>query len=145
MYGIRNNFTTFLAFLPDQRSGLPARCIVIEMARKDAFDVITSPSINREVLSVLHRDYIYKKYHLNEKTIEAIASFLYEGTIMVSGELQITKIKKDPDDNKFLSAAIEGKANYIVSGDEHLLSLKKYKGIQIVTPAEFIEKIRPQT
>ncbi len=120
--------------------GVPRK--VIEMAVEEIFDVITSPSINREVLSVLHRDYIYKKYHLNEKTIEAIASFLYEGTIMVSEELQITKIEKDPDDNKFLSAAIEGKANYIVSGDEHLLSLKKYKGIQVVNPGEFIEKIK---
>jgi len=63
---------------------------VLELAIKETFTVITSASINREVLSVLHRDYIYEKYHLDEQLIDAIASFLYEGTIIVSDKLKKT-------------------------------------------------------
>lgn len=44
----------------------------------------------------------------------------------------------DPDDNKFLECAIAGGADYIVSGDAHLVEMEEYRGIQILTPAEFL-------
>ena len=43
----------------------------------------------------------------------------------------------DPDDNKFIDAAITGKAPYIVSGDTDLLSVAAYRGIRMLTPARF--------
>lgn len=45
----------------------------------------------------------------------------------------------DPDDNKFIEAAVEGKAEFIISQDKHLLILKNYKGIKILKPEEFLE------
>ncbi len=45
-------------------------------------------------------------------------------------------IKEDPDDNIFLSLAVKNNASLIISGDDHLLSKKEYKSIQIVTPQE---------
>ena len=48
-------------------------------------------------------------------------------------------ITDDPDDNKFLECAIESDAELIISGDSHLLNLKKYKTIDIVNVAEFLE------
>lgn len=50
------------------------------------------------------------------------------------------EICRDPDDDKFLEAAIDGKAIYIVSGDQDLLSIKTYQDVEIVTPKEFIER-----
>lgn len=47
---------------------------------------------------------------------------------------------RDPDDNKFISCAIDAEALYIVSGDKDLLDLKQYEGIQMITAAEFVEK-----
>ncbi len=47
---------------------------------------------------------------------------------------------RDPDDNKFISCAIDAEALYIVSGDKDLLDLKEYEGIQMITAAEFVEK-----
>jgi putative PIN family toxin of toxin-antitoxin system len=58
--------------------GSPRR--ILEMARKRIFETVTSPSINQEILSVLHTDNIYAKYGINEDTVDGIASFLYEGT-----------------------------------------------------------------
>lgn len=112
---------------------------LIELARKGVFKAVSSTSINSEILDVLHRDYIYSKYNLNEEIVDDIASFLYEGTILTEGSYSISKVKKDPADNKFIECAMEGEADYIVSGDEHLLSLKHYKGIQIVNVKDFLE------
>lgn len=112
---------------------------ILELARKEAFKVVTSASINHEILEVLHRDYIYQKYGLNEEIIDDIAVFLYEGTLLINDILKLSIIKKDPADNKFISCAIEGEADNIISGDEHLLSLKQYKGIQIVDTKSFLK------
>ena len=47
-------------------------------------------------------------------------------------------VQEDESDNRYLECAIEGKAQYIVSGDKHLLDVSEYKGINILTPAEFV-------
>ena len=52
-------------------------------------------------------------------------------------------ICRDPDDNKFLNCAIDGKCIYIVSGDKDLLSIGKHDSIQIVTVAEFFQRHDP--
>jgi putative PIN family toxin of toxin-antitoxin system len=46
---------------------------------------------------------------------------------------------RDAGDDKFLSCALEGAADYVVSGDQHLLGMKEFRGIKIVTPKEFVE------
>jgi putative PIN family toxin of toxin-antitoxin system len=51
---------------------------ILELARREIFQTVTSVSINREVLNVLHREYIYTKYNLNEDIIDNITAFLYE-------------------------------------------------------------------
>ena len=50
-------------------------------------------------------------------------------------------IKEDSEDNKILEVAIAGKAHYIISGDEHLLKLKEFRGIRIVNAQEFLNII----
>ncbi|MCP2620983.1 putative toxin-antitoxin system toxin component, PIN family, partial [Candidatus Aminicenantes bacterium AC-334-E05] len=63
-------------------------------------------------------------------------------TTFVSPILKISEIKNDEPDNRVLECAIEGKANYIISGDKHLLSLKKYKEIEILNAGEFLNRFR---
>ena len=45
----------------------------------------------------------------------------------------------DPEDNKFIECAAALKADYVISGDKDLLSVKDYMGIKVVTPAEFLK------
>jgi len=47
----------------------------------------------------------------------------------------------DPDDDKFLEAALAADADYVVSGDRALLAVKNYKGIEIVRPAQFVRVV----
>ena len=112
---------------------------ILDLARKEIFEVVSSVSINHEILNVLHRDYIYTKYNLAEKIIDDISAFLYEGSILTEDRYAVSKVKKDPEDNKFIACALEGEADYIISGDDHLLRLKHYRGVQIVDAQDFLK------
>ena len=57
----------------------------------------------------------------------------------VTEKLQV--IKDDPYDNRFLETAVDGKTSYIVSGDEHLLKIKNFRGIKIISAKEFIDSV----
>ena len=52
---------------------------------------------------------------------------------------QILDILNDKDDNRVLEAAVEGRCNYIVTGDKELLELKKYKSIKIISSKDFLD------
>ncbi len=58
---------------------------------------------------------------------------------MVTPSKRLKVIKEDPADNKFLECAIEAKAEYIISADRHLRSLKKQQGVRIVSSGSFLK------
>jgi predicted nucleic acid-binding protein len=45
----------------------------------------------------------------------------------------------DPEDDKFLACAVAGSAEYIITGDGHLLKVSKYGNVEIVNPRWFLE------
>jgi putative PIN family toxin of toxin-antitoxin system len=107
-----------------------------------AFELAVSEEILQEIKATLQKPYIQKKLFLPEDEIDEIISLIREKALVVTQDLyQTDKIIADPDDNKFLGCALEIKADYIVSGDNHLLSIKHFHGIQIVDAASFIRKI----
>ena len=59
--------------------------------------------------------------------------------IRVSSDIHVSR---DPDDDKFISCAVDGKCLYIVSGDSDLLSIGKYEGIEILTVADFLDRMK---
>lgn len=120
--------------------GSPRQIIIAAKDRK--FDLITSASINEEILEVLHRPHIYEKYHLTEQIIDDICALLYEGSLIVEGLYSIKLESPDPKDDKFLATALEGKADYIVSGDPHLLNLGWYHNIEIITARRFLDILK---
>lgn len=64
-------------------------------------------------------------------------------TVRVERELPL--VMEDPDDNKFLNCALFGKADYLVTSDDHLLKLGEYLGIKICKPSKFLRSIgRPR-
>ncbi|MDI6786381.1 MAG: putative toxin-antitoxin system toxin component, PIN family [bacterium] len=113
--------------------GNPAK--IIDFWMEDKYSLILSEFIVEEIIKVL-----YKK-GLQVLKIEELLSLMSQKSLMVNPKEKISAVKDDPSDNKFLECAISGKADYIVSGDRHLLNLKEYKGIKILTPKEFLEEI----
>lgn len=120
-----------------QKSGFPFK--VVKSWETGTIILITSRLIIEEVWTVLNYPKIKKKYALNEDYIKQIVLNLLRYSILIDNPLILEVIKEDPEDNKVLSTAIGGKADYIVSGDFHLLNLKDYKGIEIITPRKFCE------
>lgn len=103
--------------------------------RAGKFILVVSEDIVSEYLDVLQRP----KLHLKSRTIAAIVNRVYRKAEFVTPEEKIFVVLADTTDNKFVEAAIKGKTDYIVSGDKHLLELKEYKSIPIITAREFID------
>jgi hypothetical protein len=57
---------------------------------------------------------------------------------LADGDFVVKAVKADPDDDKYLAAALLGRADVLVSGDHHLLDLKEYQGVRILTPKVFV-------
>ena len=107
-----------------------------------AFELAVSEKILKEIENTLLKPHIHKRLFLEDGEEASIISLIREKAFVVTADrYQTDKIKKDPTDNKFLACALEVKADYIVSGDNHLLELKHFHGIQIVDAKAFIEKV----
>jgi putative PIN family toxin of toxin-antitoxin system len=111
---------------------------VLRAWRKEAFQLVSSAPLLRELETVLKRDHIAGRLGWSPSERRAFIADLREGAIVVIPEKKMEVVLADPSDNKVLEAAVAGHADYIVSGDQHLLSLKTYDGVQIVTPARFV-------
>lgn len=102
-------------------------------------DLIISAEIIKEIIAVLNRPKIKRNYHLSKKGMREIKKSLERDCIVIKPRKKLKVIKDDSSDDKFINCASEGKAKYIISGDKHLLKLKKFKNIKIITPKEFIK------
>ena len=106
------------------------------------FELAVSEKILKEIENTLLKAHIHKRLFLEAGEETSIISLIREKALVVTADLyQTDKIKTDPSDNKFLACALEVKADYIVSGDNHLLELKHFHGIQIVDAKTFIKKV----
>jgi len=103
----------------------------------DKFKLVISSEIIKEIIKTLMNFKI--KLPFNE--ILLWLSVLLWKAELVEPEERVYVVKDDPDDNKFIEAAIEGNADYIVSQDKHLLNIKEYKGIKIILPEDFLKII----
>lgn len=96
-----------------------------------------SENILDELKGVLQRP----KFGFQAEVIQAILSELNAIGHLIKPLSHVREIQEDADDNRILECAIEVSANYIISGDTHLLSLKKYRNIRVVSPAEYLKII----
>ncbi|MBQ4388437.1 MAG: putative toxin-antitoxin system toxin component, PIN family [Bacteroidales bacterium] len=99
-------------------------------------DVVASKEIVDEYEEIVLR--LKQKYPRIDTRIplqELLSKF---EIIRVSSDIQASR---DPDDNKFISCAIDGKCLYIVSGDDDLLSVGSYGDVEILTVAEFLSRL----
>ena len=99
------------------------------------------PLASKKIIDEYLRVLTYPKFKLAEKDINFL---LYQEILpyfeVINVEPGPRIIKKDPEDDKFIRCALAGKAKWIISGDRHLLALKTYQKIQILTPSDFLQK-----
>ena len=111
---------------------------LLDLWRQQHFILVTSPEIILEIKKVLEYPHISQKYKLAKAEIHSLLLLIEHEAVVLSSLPAVHIIKEDPDDNKFLACALAAKAEYIVSGDRHLLSLGSYQSIAIVTVKDFL-------
>lgn len=95
---------------------------------------------SKETLTELRKVLDYPKFGFDSERKIRFLALVTAVAELVGVKPEFDVIKADPSDNKFLDLAVAAKADYIVSGDRHhLLQLKEFREIKIVTPAEFLE------
>ena len=114
--------------------------VIIDEWKAGKFTLIVTDSIAREYLDVINRP----KFKIPQAEIVAATDYLLQSAEFVTPQEEIQVIVADLTDNKFLEAAVAGKVNFIVSGDNHLLELKSFREIPIVTAREFITWLESQ-
>ena len=110
---------------------------VVELALDKKIHVFTSLEILQELEKVLRRD-----FEEPEEMIQRQISLILEYSTVINPSVKINIVADDPEDNKIIECAISCDADYIVTGDKHLLDLDEYRRIKIVTARKFTEIIR---
>ncbi len=102
----------------------------------EEFELLLSEQQLEELKEVMN----YPRLKFTEEQKSKFLTVLLSVAKIVKTSETLHHIKEDPDDDLILECATENKADYLISGDEHLLTLKTYLGIKIVTATEFLEE-----
>ena len=111
---------------------------ILHLVQDNRIELILSPSIIKEIKRILLYPKL-QKYH--QKTVSEIDAYFEDLLIfawIVEDAKTVEVITDDPSDYKYLTCADEGEADFIVSGDHHLLELKSYKDTKILNPGSFL-------
>ena len=106
------------------------------------FELVTSIEIIKEISHVLNYPRIKERFNPKEETVRRFFRLLFRKAIITKDTYKTDRIVDDPTDNKFLACALEGKADYIITRDAHLSTIKHFHGIQIVDAQVFFKKVK---
>jgi len=122
-----NVFVSGLTFL-----GKPSE--ILELFIKGEIEVYISPFILKELERILR-----EKFEWNKKQLQRVLNKIKKKAVIIQPETKTLTIKAKKEDNQILECAVDGKVQYIISGDKHhILPLKNFRGIKILSPAKFL-------
>lgn len=111
----------------------------LKATRKD-FNLISSREVFSEFIKVVRRAKFQK--YVRERDIREFLEVLNITAKFVHVRSRFKVVRQDPDDDIILRTAYDSRADYIVSGDEHILALNEFRGIRIVTVNEMLELLK---
>lgn len=119
--------------------GHPAQILQAWRARR--FELVLSPSITAEIRRVLLYPRLQRKHGWSVDQIDNfLAEIIAAATIIPDGPA-VQAVPGDATDDKYVACALAVGADYLVSGDDHLLQLTEYQGIPIVSPVIFLKDV----
>ena len=110
---------------------------ILEKAIRGEIRLCLSEPILEELKGVLQRS----KFDYSPEMIQFILTELTGIADYVNPSETIDVVLEDPEANRVLECAVEAKANYIVTGDSHLLKLSRYLNIEVLNAAAFLERV----
>ena len=109
-----------------------ARCQAGEL------ELLVSDESLLELRRVLTYPRIRKRLQYSDEQIDRFLVFLEQSTVAVAPHTTLRVVPGDADDDKFVALAIAGEAQYLVTGDDHLLRIGRHQGVLILKPAAFL-------
>ncbi len=110
---------------------------ILKRLRNGDYTIIYSEPVLDELLEKLQLPRIRDKYHLDQSVTEDLLALMALRGELVNPSQKI-RVCRDPDDDRLIEAALAGQSEYIVTGDEDLLILKKFETIRMVPPHIFL-------
>ncbi len=117
--------------------GSPTR--VLQALEREEFQVVVSEATVEELGRVLLYPKIRGRLGWTSEQAREFVENVAKIAILTPGKVRLHVVAEDPADDRYLECAAEGDAEYLVSGDAHLLRLEVFEGIRIVTASEFLE------
>ena len=115
---------------------------LIDLASAGKFKILISNDILLEIDKVLIREDKFQKFLVErDKSKEDFFKAVLALSIIVDVKTKLDVIKEDPSDNMILELGFDGQADYIISYNKHLLKLKEFERIKILTPEEFLNSV----
>lgn len=114
--------------------GLPRT--VLELAEAGHCELFYSTAIQNEVCRVLA-----EKFQWSAAMLQKTLPHLWGIGKLVVPQVTIKVVLDDPDDDRILECAFHVSANFLVTGDRHLLALRRYSSTSIVSPRQFIDAV----
>jgi len=105
---------------------------IIDLCLENKHELIFSSRLRKEVRLILKNVRAKREF---QKRIQS----LFINASRVRPTQKIFAVKEDPEDNKFLECALEGKADYLITSDWHLLELGKFAQTKICKPTQFLK------
>lgn len=112
---------------------------IFDLILEGKVELLISEDIIIEFEEVLSRQYFVGKLKDKELDLEGIKSNILGCATLVEPVEKVEVVKDDPEDNKILECALVKMPDFIISGDAHLLKLKNFKGVEIITSRKFLD------
>lgn len=106
-----------------------------------AFEPDVTLASSQTALDELERVMRYDRLPFTEADRTEFLAILEREATLVEPTESVSDVERDPADDAFLACAREAGADFLVTGDDHLLDLGRFEGVEIVTPASFIERV----
>ena len=123
----------------------PPGQIVERLSAEGPHTIIVSKMILEEVRRSLDYPKVRKKIDATDEELDAWVDSLGVLADVVSGVPEVRVVESDPDDDMYVAAALDGRRDFIVSGDRHLLELEEVQGVRIITPRQFLDVLSDST
>ena len=120
--------------------GLPAQ--IIEAAEGNKISVVVSEEIVEEINRTLQYHRLREVYETAGVNLQQLTTLVLRIGKLVQVKSNVKVITDDASDNKIIDCALASGADFIVSGDKHLLTVKKYGSLRILSVSEFIKIIQ---
>ena len=115
---------------------------ILDMIDKGKLKHVSSKEIINEYHKVISSDKIIDKIRDKKLIILKVVQKVIINSKIVEPSVKLDIVKDDPNDNKVLECAKEGKVDYVITNDGHLLKLKEFEDIKIVTPTDFLRILK---